>query len=72
MAACSWNVLPTELKLHTITFIDPESVKVLSEVSCETYALCVPTLFRVCLQLAPPTHAQLTNPPHAEHHSEQL
>jgi len=47
MAACSWNILPTELRLHTVGFLQPESVKAFSEVSCEAYALCVPTLFRV-------------------------
>lgn len=46
MAACLWNTLPTELQLHTIGFLPPDGVKTLSEVSSETYALCVPTLFR--------------------------
>ncbi|KAF9653330.1 hypothetical protein BDM02DRAFT_3087388 [Thelephora ganbajun] len=46
MSAHSWNTLPTELKLHTIGFLRLESVKTLSEVSYETYALCVPSLFR--------------------------
>lgn len=54
MATCSWNSLPTELKLHAIGFLRPESVKTLSAVSCESYALCVPTLFQVCPRLAPP------------------
>lgn len=72
MAACSWNVLPTELKLHTVGFLQPESVEALSGVSCEAYALCVPTLFRVSLQPAHTTRALLTNLPHPEHHSEQL
>ena len=71
MAVCSWNSLPTELKLHTIGFLGPESVKALSEVSYEKYVLCVPTLFRVRLAVAPTT-LQLTNQYHAEHQVEQL
>src|SRR5882757_1766794 len=55
MSACSWNSLPTELKLHTIAFLRPEGVKTLSQVSYETYTLCIPTLFRVRLRVAPPT-----------------
>lgn len=46
MATCSWNTLPTELKLHTIGFLEPESAKTFSVVDRETYTLCVPTLFR--------------------------
>lgn len=46
MAACSWNSLPPELKLHTIGFLALDSVKTLSEASRESYVLCVPTLFR--------------------------
>lgn len=61
MATPSWNLLPTELKLHTITFLAPESVKTLSKASRETYELCVPTLFRVRLRVAPTiTHSSLT------------
>ena len=72
MAGCSWNSLPAELKLHTIAFLEPESVKALSKVSYEIYELCVPTLFRVRLQISFATHAQLTNKRHLECHSEQL
>lgn len=72
MAACSWNSIPNELKLHTIGFLMPECVKTLSKVSCDAYALCVPTLFKVRFQLAPAICAQLTNSRHTEHHAEQL
>lgn len=72
MAACSWNSLPAELKLHTISFLEPQSVKALSEVCGETYGLCVPTLFRVRLQSSLATHAQPTNKRLSERHPEQL
>lgn len=61
MTVRSWNTLPTELKLHIIAHLEPESVKVLSKVSYETYELCVPTLFRVRLQVSLATPAQLTD-----------
>jgi hypothetical protein len=58
MSTCSWNSLPTELKLHTIGFLSLDSVKSLSEVSHDTYKMCVPTLFRVCSNSGPaPAHS---------------
>ncbi|TCD59799.1 hypothetical protein EIP91_011417, partial [Steccherinum ochraceum] len=42
----SWTQFPAELKFAVVDLLDAEDVKCFSQASKESYALCIPALFK--------------------------